>query len=131
MIDEGKLFGRGIAFPPRIGPDGRLSWSAGGQNVRESIQIILMTRLQERLMLPDFGGGLQTFLFEPNIVSTHRLIQENALRALARSEPRIEVDAITVEADPQDPQVAVLSLEYRLIATGLRESLSLTLRFTE
>ena len=131
MIDEGKIFGRGIAFPPRIGPDGRLSWSAGGQNVRESIQIILMTGLQERLMLPDFGGGLQTFLFEPNIVATHRLIQENALRALARSEPRIAVDAITVEADPRDPQAAVLSLEYRLIATGLRESLSLTLRFTE
>ena len=131
MIDEGKVFGRGLAFPPRIGPDGRLAWSAGAQNVRESIQIILMTRLQERLMLPDFGGGLQTFLFEPNIVVTHRLIQESALRALARWEPRIEVDALTVEPDARDPQAAVLSIEYRLIATGLLENLSFTLRFTE
>ena len=131
MIDAGKIFGRGIAFPPRIGPDGRLSWSSGGQNVRESIQIILMTRLQERLMLPEFGGGLQTFLFEPNIVVTHRLIQEHAIRALARWEPRIEVEAISVEADPQDLQAAVLSIDYRLIANGLRNNLTLTLRFTE
>ncbi|HKG94969.1 MAG TPA: hypothetical protein VKA84_23840, partial [Gemmatimonadaceae bacterium] len=57
-IDPGALFGRGIAFPPRVGPDGRLAWSAGEANVRESIRVILMTDERERLRLPEFGGGL-------------------------------------------------------------------------
>ncbi|NTV96894.1 MAG: TOBE domain-containing protein, partial [Thiobacillus sp.] len=38
-----RLFGRGISFPPRIGSDGRIAWSEGEQNVRESIRVILMT----------------------------------------------------------------------------------------
>ena len=41
--NQGDLFGRGIAFPPRVGTDGRISVSAGPENIRESIRIILMT----------------------------------------------------------------------------------------
>ena len=44
------LFGQGLGFPPRIGADGRLVWSSGEDNVRESIQIILLTEPGERLM---------------------------------------------------------------------------------
>src|SRR5436305_1697397 len=28
-MDDGRIFGRGISFPPRVGPDGRVAWSAG------------------------------------------------------------------------------------------------------
>jgi len=48
-VDIGRLFGRGISFPPRVGPDGRVAWSEGEVNVRESIRIILMTEQNERL----------------------------------------------------------------------------------
>ena len=41
-MDTGKLFGRGISFPPRVGPDGRVVWSEGEANVRECIEIVLM-----------------------------------------------------------------------------------------
>jgi phage baseplate assembly protein W len=73
-MDKGRLFGRGISFPPRVGPDGRVVWSEGETNIRESIQVILLTEQNERLMLPDFGGGLGMFLFEPNAVATRRQI---------------------------------------------------------
>jgi hypothetical protein len=58
MIDEGQLFGRGVAFPPHINPEGRVAWSTGEQNVREAIRILLMTRPGERLFIPD---GWMTF----------------------------------------------------------------------
>ena len=90
-MDNSYLFGQGISFPPRIGPDGRIAWSTGPQNIREAIRVILMTEAQERLLLPEFGGGLQSFLFQPNVVSTHRLIQERVTQAMARWEPRIQV----------------------------------------
>lgn len=124
-MDDGRLFGRGLAFPPRVGSDGRLAWSEGEANVREAIQIILLTEWNERLMLPEFGGGLGRFLFEPNNVTTRHLIQDRIAKALGRWEPRAAVEAVEVGEDPQDPQGAVATITYRLVATGARERVSL------
>ncbi len=81
-MDPGRLFGRGIAFPPRI-IEGRLAWSAGEANVREAIRIILMTEQRERIRLPEFGGTLGKFLFEPNTVATRQRIQDQIAIALS------------------------------------------------
>ena len=128
IIDEGKLFGRGISFPPRLGPDGRWAWSSGAENIRESIRVILLTQSGERIMEPDFGGGLQSFLFEPNNASTHRLIQERIKQALARWEPRIRLDSIDVTGDPTDEQTVLITIRYRLVATGAADQVGLTVR---
>lgn len=130
-MDPGKLFGRGIAFPPRIGEDGRLAWSQGPENIRESIKIILMTERYERLMLAEFGGGLGTFLFEPNTASTRRLIQERITQALARWEPRIQVESVTVEPDRASPRSATATIYYKLVANQNRERVSLTVNLSD
>lgn len=123
-MDPGILFGRGISFPPRIGPDGRMAWSEGEANVREAVQIILLTEQRERLMLPDFGGSLGVFLFEPNTVTTRHLIADRIARALADWEPRLHVESVVVEPDPADEQAAIATITYQLIATQTRERVS-------
>jgi len=127
-MDAGKLFGRGISFPPRIGPDGRMVWSEGETNVRESIRVILMTEPQERerVRLSGFGAGLGRFLFEPNTASTYMLIQERITNALTRWEPRLRVESVQVQPDPNDPYAAVATITYKLIATQQRERVALT-----
>ena len=124
-MDPGKLFGRGISFPPRIGADGRVAWSEGEVNVRESIRIVLMTDQRERIRLPQFGGTLHRFLFEPNTVATRRRIQDQIAVALARWEPRVAVQSIDVEPDATDPQAAIATITYRLVATQAVERVSL------
>lgn len=124
-MDEGKLYGRGIAFPPQLGPDRRWSWSVGPDNVRESIRIILLTEARERLMLPEFGGGLKQFLFEPNTASTRRLIEEAVTQSLSRWEPRINLEEVVVEADPDDPQAALVDLRYQLVASQTMDEIRL------
>jgi len=124
-MDDGLLYGKGIAFPPRVGADGRLAWSAGAANVRESIQIILLTEWKERVMEPQFGGSLGLFLFEPNNVTTRHLIKDRIAKALAQWEPRVAVESVEVEEDAQDPQGAVATIVYKLIATQARERVSL------
>jgi uncharacterized protein len=128
--DDGARFGRGISFPPRIGADGRVAWSAGPENIREAIRVILLTELEERLMLPQLGGGLKRYLFQPNTVSTHRLIQRTITQALGRWEPRISVESVEVELDAEDPQAALATLRYRLVATQAADQLTLRVRFT-
>ena len=126
MSNAGKIFGKGISFPPRIGADGRIVWSEGEENIRESIRVILMTELNERLQLPEFGGGLNRFLFEPNTATTRQLIRDRITKALARWEPRIAVQTVSVEPDAQDIQSAIATIYYKLVATQATERVSLT-----
>src|SRR5919202_5146457 len=105
-MNAGQIFGRGISFPPRVGPDGRVAWSEGEVNVREAIRIILLTEQRERLRLPTFGGSLSRYLFEPNTVTTRQLIRDRITKELAQWEPRVAVENVSVEADPDDAQAA-------------------------
>lgn len=128
MIDPGQILGRGISFPPRVGGDGRVTWSAGADNITDAIKVILQTDQNERLRLSTFGGGLGPLLFEPNTITTQRLLQERILNALSAWEPRISVQAVDVEADPNDPQAAIATIQYKLVATQASQQLNLSVR---
>ena len=127
-MDGGKLYGRGMGFPPRVGADGRVAWSEGETNIREAIQIVLKTEERERLNLPQFGGGLRKFLFEPNTVTTRFQIEDRITKALELWEPRIAVTSVQVEPDPSDPQAAVATIQYRLVATQVKESVTVNVK---
>lgn len=127
-MDAGRLYGRGIAFPPHVGTDGRIAWSEGETNIRENIEIILRTEERERLNLPTFGGGLRRFLFEPNTVTTRFQIQDRIARALQQWEPRVLVSSVEVEEDADDPQSAVATVHYQLVATQAASQVSLRVR---
>lgn len=125
--DEAALYGRGVAFPLRLTPEGRLAWSEGEANVREAIRILLLTAQGERLRRPDYGAGLERFLFEPNVPTTWRAIEEVIRRQLARWEPRVQVEAIKVAADPGDPEAAIAELSFTLVATAQAGRMSLSI----
>jgi len=126
VMNAGKIFGRGMSFPPRVGADGRVAWSEGETNVRESIRVILMTEHPERLRTPTFGGSLGRFLFEPNTVSTRRSIQDRITKELAQWEPRITVQSVNVDEDQNDRTAAIATITYKLIATQAVEQVSLS-----
>lgn len=121
------LYGKSLGFPPRVGANGQMVWSEGELNVRESICIILRTRPGERVNLPDFGCGLDRYLFEPNSTTTLRLIQEEVKRSLSRWEPRIQLDDIVVETAADEPRAVNITIYYTLIATQVSERVGLTL----
>jgi phage baseplate assembly protein W len=70
------------------------------------------------------------YLFQPNIPSTHTLIEDRIRQALGRWEPRIELESVRVAASAEDPREAIATLRYRLVATGDAGRLDLTLRLT-
>jgi phage baseplate assembly protein W len=120
------IFGRSMSFPPRVGVDGRFVWSSGEENIRESIAVILKTEPGERVGLPEFGAGLTRFLFEPNNAATHARLAENISNSLTRWERRIAVEAVDVAADARDPESSTATITYRLVATGARERITVT-----
>jgi phage baseplate assembly protein W len=117
-MNEADLYGRGLAFPIRVGADGRLAWSSGETNVRESLRLVLLTGQGERLRRPDFGAGLERFLFEANTPATWRAIEERIRKSLERWEARLRVESIEVRADPDNPEAALATLAFTLVASG-------------
>src|SRR5215207_3521992 len=114
-MDSADLYGKSIGFPPRVTPNGQLVWSSGELNVRESIAIILRTRPGERLLRPDFGCGLDRYLYEPNNVATLRLIQEEIKHSITRWEPRVALDDIQVATNAQEDRAVDITIMYTLI----------------
>jgi uncharacterized protein len=123
--DPGRVLGRGIGFPPRLGADGRLAFSEGEQNVREAIEIVLRTEPGERQQLTTFGGGVERLLFEPNAPVTHREVEQRIANALTAWEPRITVDAVDVDPDVGDPEGATATVTFKLVATQTRASITI------
>jgi uncharacterized protein len=127
-IDPGQIFGCGVAFPPHLDGTGQWAMSVGAQNVRESIQILLLTRLGERLMYPSYGSSLGTYLFAPNNPATRKSIEEEITRALQQWEPRITLDSLSVDVDPSNSQAAVATIQYHLVANQLPNQVTISLQ---
>jgi phage baseplate assembly protein W len=106
--------------------NGTLGWPDLAKSVRDGIRVILSTRPGEQLMRPDFGGGLDRLLHEPNTVATRRQMRDLVQDALGQWERRILLDAVEVwEVDGAASQVRV-EISYRLARTGEPAALNVT-----
>lgn len=118
MANGTKAFlGAGWSFPVKP-VDGRLRYAAYEDDVEQAIQIILLTQRGERPMLPEFGGGLRNFLFEPNSPATCRAIERTVRAALIDWEPRIDLDRVEVVPDQQQPNLLLIHVDYVVRATN-------------
>ncbi|PWV65786.1 GPW/gp25 family protein [Plasticicumulans acidivorans] len=113
--------------PPAAADCFRLAWSSGERAIRESLINILLTRPGERLMRPDFGAGIRDWVHRPNDETSRGLLATVIERAVRRHEPRIALDAVEVVAHPDDPALVGITLRYRILASGARDGLALTL----
>jgi len=120
------FLGRGWAFPFNFdSASGTVLFSAGVENIRQNILIIIGTRLGERQMLPEFGCRLHELLFAPNNADTTRLASEYVSRAVGAWEPRIEV--LDVRSSISNAGSISISLSYRIKATSAMEYLEHTI----
>lgn len=119
--DEAKAFlGVGWAFPLSLDVQvtGDFALSVYEQNIRESISIILQTNPGERVMRPDFGAGLDSFLFAPIDGTTMPRMARQVREALIDWEPRIIVQDVTVTADMSAASTLLISMTYQIRVTN-------------
>ena len=116
---DNELIGRGWTFP--VGPDGsgRLSLSAGIDDIDESISLILGTSLGERVMRPNFGCRIHDLIYAPIHGNTLGLAERYVREALGWWEPRIEVTSVDVRADREAADVGrlLILISYRVRTT--------------
>lgn len=107
-----QFIGAGWAFPPRTDATGSIALVRGDRELEESIRLILMTSPGERPMRPEFGCGLNEYVFAPADAGTAGQLAYEVRRALERWEPRIEVGDVVVRFDEADDGVLYIDIGY-------------------
>ncbi len=108
---QSAYLGTGWTFPVKINLQGTFKLSAAGQNIKESIAIILGTKLGERVYRPNFGCRLSELAFAPMNSQTLLLIRLYVREALEMWEPRIVLDRVYTEPNPREGRVNII-IEY-------------------
>jgi uncharacterized protein len=115
---EKAFLGIGWAFPVCLEADGRVETVAFEEDIRQAIRIILGTNPGERVMRPDFGAGLNAFVFEPLNETTKQRVKTRVEEALIDWEPRIDVEEIKVTIDLLERNKLLIDIRYRVRATN-------------
>jgi uncharacterized protein len=115
---DARVLGRGWATPGTVDSTGEVRLQSGADKVRESILLILGTRRGERVMRPDFGAGLEEFLYEPITTTTAALIRHRVETALVQFEPRIDVADVLVDVGDRVRGRLDVTISYRIRASN-------------
>ena len=120
---EQSFLGTGVAFPPQIDPaTGRFKMSYGDQSVKESIYLILMTQVSERLTRPNFGTNTANYVFM-DVNQTELTIMERDLTdSILLQEPRVSRVSITTNMEAQQGYI-MINIDYTLAQNNRRGNL--------
>lgn len=129
--DPKAFLGIGWAFPFGLAADGEVATVRHEVDVEQAIRIILGTNPGERVMRPDFGAGLDDFLFEPITAGTLERVRRRVEEALIDFERRIDV--LRVEVKPGGAPVNRLDIfiDYRVRSTNALQNLVYPFYFEE
>lgn len=116
------MSGRHLAFPFRIGGDGRTRAPEDlAAHVKGELVQLLLTNPGERPFLPRFGGGIRRLVFETNSDVTAGVARATVSEAISHwLGERLELTGLEVDNDGATLRVGV---QYRLLASGEETSL--------
>lgn len=113
------FLGKGWKFPIEVDPaTGRIRQAEYEDDIAEAIRIIIWTARGERIMRPDFGCGIERYLFETNDDTTLRLIEAEVAESIRMWEPRVDQVEVRVERDGRDPAKLLIHVQYEVRNTN-------------
>jgi len=117
------FLGRGCPFPFLPDATGSLRFVEGDANVEQSLHILLLTQLGERLMRPTFGTAAPRLVFAPGSLQFLSLLASTVRDAVRDFEPRIDLESVDAEAAPGDETHVTVAIAYRIRASNSRRNL--------
>ena len=123
MNEEKSFLGVGWSFPPAFdNVGGEVQMLKGEDDIQSSLQVLLGTKLGERVMQPLFGCNLDAMIFE-QLDATLKTEMRNLIQnAILYFEPRINVDKIDLESNSTNGLI-LISVNYTVRSTNTRGNL--------
>jgi uncharacterized protein len=121
-MDENQSFlGRGWSFPPEFSKESRsVKMLEDEVDIKSSLQILLSTRLGERVMLPGYGCNLEELLFSPLNLTLKTYVVDLIKTAILYHEPRIDVKKIDIDPTDELNGVLLVNIDYIIRSTNSR-----------
>ncbi|EDM80953.1 GPW/gp25 [Plesiocystis pacifica SIR-1] len=115
------FLGTGWGFPPTFTFGGaELVTTTGVEDIHQSLQILLATRLGERAMSEDYGCNLDEIVFEEVDQRLINRVTAMVNDAILYHEPRIELLDLQVSQDAKQAELLLIRLSYRVPETNSR-----------
>ncbi len=96
--------GRGWSFPPTFAPAVGVLMTTDEDDILASLQILQTTTLGERIMVPEYGCNLDELSFATIDTRTRTLVTDMIRAAILYHEPRINLESVQIEEDPEYTQ---------------------------
>lgn len=123
MEETNSFLGRGWGFPPQFQKTGKeVVMLSDEEDIQSSLEILLSTRVGERIMQPGYGCNLDVLLFEPVTLTLQTYIKDLVFTAIYLYEPRISPENVELNVLENEGLIEV-DVEYLIRATNARHNL--------
>ena len=120
---KNEILGKGWRFPILPDETGSLAYVGNDVNVEQSLRILFLTDLRERVMRADFGCQAPSLVFAPGSVQFLGLLETTVREAIRDWEPRVETESVIAEVDPEDETRITVQIRYVVRQTNTRNNL--------
>ncbi|MFV0377014.1 MAG: GPW/gp25 family protein [Mangrovibacterium sp.] len=118
------FLGRGWSFPPEFQRNqGEVKMCEGEEDIRSSLEILLSTRLGERVILPNYGCNLDELLFNPLNQSLKTYTVDLIKTAILYHEPRIDAKKIDISQSSELEGLLLIEIDYVIRQTNSRRNM--------
>ena len=119
-----QFLGRGWRFPPAFSRESATTQMvSAAEDIHQSLWILLSTAVGERIMVPEYGCALWRMVFESLTTTMMTRLQDIVRRAIVKWEPRITVDSVVAQADPDVAGLVRIHVTYTIRATNARSNM--------
>ncbi|MFD1614238.1 GPW/gp25 family protein [Gelatiniphilus marinus] len=124
-MDNNKSFlGTGWSFPPEFDKAKKtVVMTSDEVDIKKSLEILLATRLGERIMQPTYGCNLEELMFKPLNTTLKTFVVDLIKTAILYHEPRIDVEKIDIDPTNELQGELLIVIDYRVRATNSRANL--------
>jgi phage baseplate assembly protein W len=124
MENEQAFLGTGWSFPPEFKKITKsVIMISDEEDIKSSLEILLSTKIGERIMLPKYGCNMDELIFNPLNRTLKTFVSELVRTAILYHEPRIDVEKIDItQGDDLNGEVLVV-LDYKIRATNSRTNM--------
>ena len=124
METNKSFLGRGWGFPPEFNRGTEaVKMLENEADIKSSLEILLSTRLGERIMVPGYGCNLDELLFNPLNLTLKTFVVDLIKTAILYHEPRIDVNKIQINSTNELEGVLLVNIDYTIRSTNSRKNM--------
>ncbi len=118
------FMGRGWAFPPTFTKNPCVARTVEAEeDIRESLHVLLQTRLRERVMQSNYGCNLDMLLFESITTTFLSFVKDHVSSSIKAYEPRVNLLQVTMDTRNLTTGMITIRVDFEVRATNRRDNI--------